>query len=293
MAKSLAERLTAAKSPRARLADNEALLAELKAERDRLSAARDQSAGQSIDFALSEDDRDDAAAKAARYERTFKGLEAEIAGLATLIEERRDQEAADRIEAERAAVRAERDALAAEFGVKVPGIVAQLTDLFGRVKANGECLIAMGDLNGCAEAKARGVIGFVDPFGPKQFTKMIIPDFHGRERAWPPIERPFAVQDDYGASIERARVQRVKDADSKRKAAEAYACDHGRYELATPFTDYTSVRLPVELVAENGNLPAAVSNGDPWRGMLPHALIEELRKVPNLKVTNIDQAKRK
>ena len=63
MAKTLAERLIAAKSPRARLADNEALLADLKTELDRLTAARDRAARESIDFALSDDDRDDAAAR--------------------------------------------------------------------------------------------------------------------------------------------------------------------------------------------------------------------------------------
>lgn len=293
MAKTLAERLIAAKKPHARLNDNEALLADLKAELARLSAARDQAAGESIDFALSDADRDEAATKAGRYERTAKGIETEIAGLAALIEERRDEEAAAAAEKARAEVRAERDALAIEFAETVPQAVATLTDLFARVKANAERLNAIRDYSGCAEAKARGLAGFVDPLGPKQFTKMIIPDFHGRERVWPPVENLAAAFVDVGAAMERARQQREADAERKRKTAEDYARDHGRYELATVLTTYEPVHIPATAREKAPALPHAVGNGWPWVGMLPHALAEELKAVTNLKVTPFDEGKKK
>ena len=138
MAKSLTERLKAALSPRARVSDNEALLADLKAEQERLETARDAAAAESIDFALSDDDRDEAAAKAARLDRTIRALDQEIASLAVQIEERRSSDAAKAAEAEKRAALTERDELAAQFAKRVPAITAELIELFEAVNANAD-----------------------------------------------------------------------------------------------------------------------------------------------------------
>lgn len=295
MALTLTQRLTAAKKPHARLADNEKLLSDLKAEQEKLSEARDRAAAESVDFALSEGDRDEAAAKAGRYERTLKGLETEIAGLGIIIAEKRDSEAAQRAEAERAAIRDERDKLAAEFAEKVPSLVDQLTDLFARVNANAERLIAIGDRNGCAEAKARGLSSFIDPFGPKQFTKMQIPDFHGRERIWPPIEPVPAVAFDYAKQMEDARRKREQEAERKRKAAEKHAWTHGFYLIQSKLMGEHTHRLPEEIVDAVPGLPATITTWSmPWRGDFPHALVEKLQAAePGLTVSRLDQARQK
>lgn len=89
MARNLMERLKAAMSPHARVKDTAGLFDDLKAEQQRLTVSRDQAAADSVDFTLSEDDREETAAKAGRLDRTIKGLEAEIAKVAALLEERR------------------------------------------------------------------------------------------------------------------------------------------------------------------------------------------------------------
>ncbi len=190
MVKSLNERLIAAKKPRARLTDNESLLADLKQEFERTSTARDTAAGESIDFALSEDDRETSACNAARCERTAKALCAEIAELESIIEEHRNSEARQKVEAERSAAISERDILAKRFAVRVPDLVKEFISLMIEVKANEQRLIASGAKALNAEFEARGIpgSGYMGPTPVPTFASMKIPQFSGSGRVWPVSE---------------------------------------------------------------------------------------------------------
>lgn len=295
MAKTLAERLIAAKSPRARLSDNEQLLADLKAERDRLTDARDQAAGESIDFALSDADRDEAATKAGRYERTAKGIEAEVAGLAALIEERRDEEAVAKAEAERVATLAERDQLAEQFREAVPRLTGELIALFAAVKANRARMQANRLNLPCAEAVARNVPQFLEIAGQAaRFLDMRIPRFEGEGRAWPPSETVDLRMLDVGAQIRRARKAAEKREAEKAKAAAELAASHGVYRLSTQWADYTPVDIPAALRERAPILPFKVTNARrELEYTIPHSVAEELAKVESLNVDRIDQGKKK
>lgn len=294
MAKTLAERLIAAKSPRARINDNEALLADLKAEHARLTVARDQAAGESIDFALSDADRDEAATKAGRYERTAKGIETEIAGLAALIEERRDAEAEAKAEAERAATLAERDQLAEQFREAVPRLTGELIALFAAVKANRSRMQANRLNVPCAEAVARGVPQFLEIAGQaSRFTDMRIPAFEGTGRSWPPSETIDLSMLDVGAQMRRAREATEKREAEKAKAAAEFAASHGVYRLSTQFADYTPVDIPAALRERAAILPFNVTNATrELEYTLPHTVAEELAKVGKLVVDLIPARKR-
>jgi hypothetical protein len=288
MARTLAERVDAAKSPRARLADNEALLEDLKTEIIRLTEARDRAAGESIDFALGDEDRDEAAAKASRYERTIKALQVEIDNLAAANERRREGDSAKAREAEKAAIIAERDELAAQFKALVEPAVAAMLDLFPKIQANAERLATVGMRGLDAEVIARGVAPFRGVAGDAEsFLKMKIPNFSGTGRAWPVERRPI-VQFDIGAAKRQHAEAEERRRTASRKAAEEHARLYGRYHLSTNLVS-EPVRLPAEIVDRTPNLWNAIADWQDWQGELAHADAEELRKVPHLIVTSLDR----
>jgi hypothetical protein len=295
MAQNLQQRLEAAKSPRARIADNEALIADLKAEQERLEAARDQASAESVDFALSDADRDEAAAKAARLDRTIKSLGIEIAAVAALTEERRSDDARKAAEAEKRAALTERDEIAAQFAERVPLLTAELIDLFKAVEANEARMRAAGVHDANAEWHARGIagnglVGGISPAMP--FTKLKIPEFRGAGRAWP-VDHLSAISaqmaDNYGQQIRKARENAERAEREKAEAAAKFAREHGTYRL-TADMDVSEpgriVRLPAELVT--GNIPAALGCWDSRQLVIAHKVAEQLSKVPHLKVERLD-----
>ncbi len=195
MARNLQERLEVAKGPRARIADNEALIADLKAEQERLEAARDQASAESVDFALSDADRDEAAAKAARLDRTVKSLGIEIAAVAALTEERRSDDARKAAEAEKRAALTERDEIAAQFAERVPVICDELV----------------------AEMHARGIPanGLVGTIQAHSYRHMKIPVFGGIGRAWP-IDLAFILAAKAQEMTEQGRKTKRLDAEASR-----------------------------------------------------------------------------
>lgn len=295
MAGNLVERLKAALSPRARVTDTEKLLSDLKAEQARLTIAREQAAAESVDFALSEDDREDAAAKAGRLDRTIKGLDAEIAKVAALLEERRSDEARRAREAEKQAALTERDEIAARFAERVPAITAEMIELLKAVNANAERMKLAGLYEPNAELMARGIpSGQVQMTQILRFTEMKIPAWASYDRAWP-ISKAEAL----GAMVPdlRAQMLQQREAAERKRAAEAeakakFAREHGRYEItAEPNSSYDNVtRIPRELVI--GDVPAAIG---PWQRVQPiisHEIAAKLAKVPGLKVTRLDGGKK-
>ena len=192
MKKTLQERVSAAKSSRARVADNEELLVDLRSEVDRLAGERDAAASLSIDFAVGDDERDQAAAKSARLERTIRALEIEIGEVSEATEARKSTEARTAADIEKAAALAERDAIAARFAERVPAITAELIELFSAVQANTARMHRAGVHEANAELQARNIPahGHIQMTPALEFTRMNIPSFGGLGLAWPiSIER--------------------------------------------------------------------------------------------------------
>src|SRR5690606_13351918 len=98
-----------------RTTDLEALIAEAESALAQLQEASAQAAAESVDFNLSEADREEAAAKAERDRRNATTIAAARDALNERLSERRSQEKTKAIEAERAAALAERDALAQQW----------------------------------------------------------------------------------------------------------------------------------------------------------------------------------
>ncbi len=298
MARNLVERLAAAMSPRARIADNEGLLTDLKAERARLEIARDQAAAESVDFTLSEDDREEAAAKAGRLDRTIKGLEVEIAKIAALIEERRSDDARKAAEAEKRAAITERDEIAARFADRIPALTAEMIEIFKAVQANAERMRTAGAHEANAEFKARGVSGngMLGVTPVMEFTKMKIPEFAGAARAWPADTfnaMMGAEADRKHVQIMQGREDEERKAKAKAEAAAKFAREHGRYRIEVEYSiehGDTVAHIPEELVG--GNIPAAMGPWDRKELMLRHEVAEALGKVPRFKVKRLDGGKK-
>lgn len=293
MARNLVERLKAAMSPRARVADTATLLADLKAEQARLEIARDQAASDSVDFTLSEDDREDAAAKAGRLDRTIKGLDSEIAKVTALLEERRSDEARRAKEAEKRAALTERDEIANQFAQRIPKLTAEMIDLFKQVKANAERMKAAGVYEADAELAARGIpaSGHVQSTPVARFLEMKIPEWGSHGRTWPVPERNTAMGDgfDYGAHMQKAREERARVEREQAKAAAKFARENGLYQIrVTPSGNMYegAYRLPEDLVT--GNVPAAIGAWERKEISIPHETAKKLAADPRLQVTRLD-----
>lgn len=297
MARNLQDRLAAAKKPHARVTDNEALIADLKAEQQRLEAAREQAAAESVDFALSEADRDEAAAKAGRIDRTIKALDREIAEVAALTEERRSDDARKAAEAEKRAALTERNEIASRFAERVPAITAELIEIFKAVKANAERMKQAGVYEANAEFKARGVSGngMLGVTPVMEFTKMKIPEFAGAARAWP-LDTYNAMMgaraDQIHTSIVQGREDEERKVKAKAEAAAEYKRTHARYELTVEGgvgMNEEVVFIPEDLVG--GNIPAAMGPWDRRQLVLSHEVAKALAAVPRLQVTRLDGRK--
>lgn len=228
MASTFEDRARAAlDNPRFRLADFEPLIAEAESLCQQQHALADQAARESLDFALSEADREEAAGKADRARRSAAALTAGVEALRTKLAERQASDKAQQRAAEREAAAAERDALAAEFRDVVPQAAGALVELFKRIHANTARLRAIGVLG---EADAECVARGINPAGivpVARFMEMKIPawepDAEAR-RLWPPESLG-----DPSNSIEDALRAARKAA--KRRAAETEA-QWGWYRLS-------------------------------------------------------------
>jgi hypothetical protein len=181
MTQSLAERITSAKSTdRVRNADLETLIADAKAEHERLVSSAEHHDRESIDFALSDDDREEASRLAGHYQRTARGLLNEIEALETKLAEKLNSDARKAEEAEAAARKARHDALVSRFRDRVPALIDELIVIFAEVRASES-----GD---AVEADARAVPRiFHHTAGPiGQFLKMKIPAWDRSGHQWPP-----------------------------------------------------------------------------------------------------------
>lgn len=214
MAKTLAERITSAKNSKtARITDLEQLISEAAVERDRLSEASVSASSESVDFALSDDDRDEAAAKAERFARTARGLDLAVGELREKLEEMRSSEAQKADEAERKAVLAERDNLASKMRSEIPQMVERIVELLTASKRNAENMQALRVYERDAESEARDV----EPNDTNilRFATMKLPNFHGNGRAWPPVDNTLSLVAQTTHEI-RAKAKAAREAESAR-----------------------------------------------------------------------------
>lgn len=297
MAKSFQERIASARSTdRVTIETLDKLLVDIGEERERLTLAHARASAESIDFALSESDRDEAAANAERYSRTLVALGNAADELGEKLIAKRESEGRKAAAAEKQAALAERDEIAAEFAEFMPKAVETMIALFSRIEGNEKRMGEAGLREACAEAVARGVPRFLNNSGERErYLKLKLPAWNRKGRAWPP---DAAQPNNWIAQVEEGRRRAIIDRKevevSKRKAAEAFAKAHGRYQLKSAFGGEHTHFLAEDLVDEFPVLPATISTWAPWQGTLPHVAVEQIRVAePNLVITCLDEERRK
>lgn len=276
MAKTLSERL-ANVNGRISTTDLEQLIADVKSERDAQATQHVSHRANAINFKLAEADRDEAAQSAARAERNADALAVELDDLEAKLLDRRQSDKSAAVEAQRKAAVADRDALAERIKAEWPILSEGMMTLFEAIEANDAQLRAAGVNEANAEATARGIPGnwYRNSIPIKQFTKMQIPDWEGRQLAWPRPPVPFDM---------RAALQ---------KSAAAIAA-----EMEANAPKYLWHRAHV---THGGSSPyhgqfrdGTVHLGQIWNGNMDIQITEQeaerLNSIPGIKVTKLDEA---
>lgn len=290
MALTLAERISSARSNNnVRINDLQSLIGQARDELARLSEAAIVASRDSVNFALSDEDRDDAAVKADRYTRTAKGLDTAIGELVAKLEEKRESEAQKLKQAEQKAALEERDRVAARIAAEWPGIVTQAVELFKAIKASDAKMRAtFGVRERCAESVAR--CGGHLAIGVTRLVEVRLPALAAGETAWPPPEPSPCIAFNYGQTIIDAQRERERQAAAAVERAKEHAQRHGQYRLSTGISGVEPfVRLPTKL-ADSLGLPRAIYLAAPWEGELAHEVADQLRKVEFLNVTSLEKA---
>jgi hypothetical protein len=271
------ERIASARSnPDTTIATLEDLIPKAEAERDRLSDAHIRASADSVDFALSEEDRDEAARNAERYSRNALAIGKAIEELKAKLEAKRESNGRKAAEAERAAAMAERDEIAAEMREFVPEAMSRLTALLSRSNANADRLRAAGMHVRDAEAEARDVL-LLGP-GVESFAKLKIPAWNGPGRQWPPVANMAVHLPDYGVELERAK-------QAKARAAAQEEARYGWYRL------FNRTGLPVFFESRTNPRAAAEDVdycGRPWEGQMHHDMARKLAAKPEIEVQPIE-----
>lgn len=264
--------------------DITAIIPELAEARDRELARQRQAEADSVDIALAEPDRDEAAANAARAGRMVQSYADAIAGLEAKLRAREQSDSRQRREAEQAAALAERDEIAERFKATVPALVAKLTAILAEVDANESRMHDAGLREANAEAFARGLPSSFNVGGAelRRFTRMVIPGWDADTRAWPPHIR--APLQDY------ERQQR-----EIRRKAETNAADRealfGWYRLSQ--RGGAAISFTARVFMSDGQPTGHTKDRrlwrEPWAGSIALAEAERLREL-GVTVEAIDQA---
>lgn len=264
MAKSLAERITSAKSTdRVTITDLEALIADATAERDRLAGTAAHHEEESINYALSDDDREEASRLASHYERTARGLTKEIEGLTEKLEEKRSSEKQKAEEARIAAIVAKRDDLAARLKERLPVLLDELVGLLEEIEVNDEEIKPLRLES--AEAVARGIQGnFYTQTGPiARYLKMKIPEWSSTRLRWP-IDR-------FAEAMARREREEHRQLLARKEAQRAEEARWQRYIIDPPVSPNDRITITTHRGAE-------VVRNRIERKMTPEA-VEEARKA--------------
>lgn len=279
MANTLSERL-ASFNVRSRTSDLEQLIVDVKAERDAQAAQHVGYRADALNFKLAEADRDEAAQKAERADRNAKALAAELDGLEATLLERRQNEKTATIEAQRKAALAERDALAERIKAEWPMLSEGMLALFDAIEANEAQLRAAGLNADNAEAVARGVPGnwYHNGAPVKQFTKMQIPDWSGRQLAWP---RPIPVFD-HGEALRQQRALASEQAKEAAAAPSPYIWHRAQVTNGRP-NSFSG------LFRDGSTGDGQISNGETDIQITPQEA-ERLNAIDGIKVTKLAKA---
>lgn len=279
MAKTLSERLASA-NERSRTTDLEQLIVDVKAERDAQAAQHVSHRADALNFKLADADRDNAARNAERSERNAAALAAELEALETMLLERRQSEKTAAIEAQRKAALAERDALAERIKAEWPILTDGMMALLEAIEANEARLRHVGLYDANAEATARGLPGnWYTSAGPiKQFTKMQIPDWDGRQLAWP---RPAPIFD-HGEAQRRQRAAHAKQ--QAELAAKASPYDWHRVKVTNGVGNVYEGKFRSGAIGKG-----QISNGE-TDIQITEQEAERLNTIPGISVTKLDKA---
>ncbi|NML94739.1 hypothetical protein [Novosphingobium olei] len=236
MAKPFHQRLaTALSSDDSRLSDIEALIAEAEAERTRQAGIVAQAASDSVNFSLSIEDRDDAAARGERARR-------EATALGNALDQLRAKRTAkEASEGRLAAVElrerliSERDEIAARLRREWPEIETAIVTLLSAVTENEAAMRAASIFEDNAEAVARGCPGNFarGALHIRQLTKLALPSFTDeRELAW-----PVPVKSKGPHWTEQARQSRIDQLAAARTRAAAAEAPWAEYDLSSGTCD--------------------------------------------------------
>ncbi len=281
MAKPLHERIASARSTdRVTITNLEQLIDEARGEQGRLVEAHAQASAESVDFALSEADRDTAAENAARHSRNAAALASAIEDLEEKLTRKRESDTRKAAEVERAAALAERDEIAAQLRDFAPPAMERLCELLAAVAANAERMRRSGLHERDAEAEARDVPGnwSIGPSPVDRFARMRIPNWSGHGRCWPREFSPAMV--DY-AGLRAAGNKAEKEAKAREDAR------FGTYRITN--------RSGICLHFQSRHNPFAsaddVNFTAPWEGEISHEMAEDLAKKPQISVERIETAR--
>jgi hypothetical protein len=186
MAKTLVERIESAKATdRVTISDLQTLIADAKAEHERLTGSAAHHDAESINFALSDDDREEASRLAGHFQRSARGLINEIRALSEKLEAKCNSESRKADEAARTAIVGRRDELAERLKARLPALLDELTGLLGEIVASDAEIRPLRLAS--AEAVARDVPGnFRLGSAPlKRFTEIRLPQLSGSGDLWP------------------------------------------------------------------------------------------------------------
>lgn len=265
MAKTVYERAASAQATdRVTISDLEALIPDLGAERERRKAAVNQATADSLNFALSTQERDEAAASAARAGRDVVALSAAIDALSAKLDAKRASASRKAREDERAAALAERDALAQIIATEWPEIEARIIELLSMVQNSDARMKSLQIYEHSAEAVARGLASgnSVSPRVPvRRLTETKLPSFADpHQLAWPRPQRDWA---DLGRDdlLRQRRAMQAERARWKRYIVTPPRGNDASIEVLTRSGPINVLRSPVGVVMSEDAVKAAREAG--------------------------------
>ncbi len=191
----------------------------------------------SIDWALNESDREEAAANADRAGRQARAYQAAVDKLTEKLAQKRESDSQKTAQAERDAALAERDGLV-ERWKEVPDLLNKLKLLFAATGQNTDRLRRAGITEPDAESIARGVTMLGRGGDPDSLAKMRIPAWDKAGRQWPIDHHSIAMAEmnqQITEQFREARKARSPEAIAARKAEEAKQW-HSVTLSQTPYT---------------------------------------------------------
>ncbi len=228
MAKPLDARIaTAINSDRVTATDLAAIIDEIGIERDRTLKMHEAASADSVNFALNESDRDEAALQADRASRTIRAFENALEQLRPKLAAKQEGDSAKARKKALDDAFAARDALAEKLRVEWPKLIDQITGLLSELVINDRLMASVGRSVDGAEAKARGVPGnfYMPGIGSpiERLSKIKIPAWDGKGLAWPP-----APDFDHAKAYAFARASAEKQIEEKRPRFKAFKLESHR-----------------------------------------------------------------